>query len=239
MTNEQIVNEAFKIFNLSLDDLRKILEVDYQGPGPNFVVAEVALAITEPISKVYYPFVRVRGGGQVIATSLDAINAKEAAHNFFSDCFSNSRYGQISHTIWDCFRNGHVHLFQSKKVINVPVPSFNDSFLTGVHLSGTTPTEIVVNLSQQALERSEHLVFDTTMIRNQRRPFLRFCPLIYYLDLKEALENLRNRTDADNVVKQNFLAGYQLLVEAKRLDFSGQRIPQTEKNLILTELTRL
>jgi len=240
MTDAQTIDEAFKLFSLSLDDLRKILEADYGGPGPNFLVAESALAIAEPIAKTYYPYVIRRGGSQVIATSLDGINTKIATHNFFTDCFFSNRYGHLSHLIWDCFRNGHVHLFQPKKVINVPMPQYNDSFLTGVHLSGTKPSEIANNLAQEQLERSEHLRFDlTTNNKGQSRPFFRFSPLIYYLDLLAAVQRLRQMVDSNNAIKLTFLSGYQLLVNAKRLDYSTQRLPQTEKDLILSELQNL
>jgi hypothetical protein len=239
MTETQIIEEAFRIFSLSLDDIRKILEVDYGGPAPNFLLAESALAITEPISKAYYPLVHQRGGVLAPAQALDDVSAKEAAHNFFTDCFSNDRYSQLSNLIWDCFRNGHVHLFQPKKVINVPLPNFDNSFLTGVHYSSTKPSEIITNQAQQQLERGEHLRFDTTLIRGHRRPFLRFSPLIYYLDLVEAVQTLRGIVDTDAIIRQRFLSGYQLLINAKRLDFGGTRIPQTEKDLIINELTGL
>ena len=157
MTEVQTIEEAFRIFFLSLDDLRKLLEADYGGAGPNFLLAETALAITEPISKVYYPLVRGRGEVLIPAQSLDNVNAKDSAHIFFNDCFSNRRYSQLSNLIWDCFRNGHVHLFQSKKIVNVPLPNIDNSFLTGVHLSGTKPSEIISNPAQEQLERNEHL----------------------------------------------------------------------------------
>ncbi len=237
MTDTQTIDEAFRLFLLSLDDLRKILEADYNGPGPNFLVAEAALAVTEPIAKTYFPFV-IRNGVQTPPNTLDNINAKEAATHFFEDCFSNIRYGQVAYLIWDCFRNGHVHLFQPKKVINVPLPQYNNSFLAGIHLSGTKPSEITNNISQEQLERSEHLRFDLTTINRHQRPFFRFSPLIYYLDLVEAVQSFRNMVDNDSIVKQNFLRGYQLLVDAKRMDFNN-RLRQTERDLILTEIQNL
>ncbi|KKR31224.1 MAG: hypothetical protein UT63_C0078G0004 [Candidatus Gottesmanbacteria bacterium GW2011_GWC2_39_8] len=238
MTETQTIDEAFRIFSLSLDDLRKILEAEYHGPGPNFLAGEVVMAVTEPIAKTYHPFVVGRGGVQNPATTLGEIDAKEAATHFFENCFSNTRYGQLAYLIWDCFRNGHVHLFQPKKIINVSLPQYNNSFLAGVHWSSTKPSEITNDSNQEQQERSEHLQFALTTIGRRSRPFFRFSPLFYYLDLVEAVQTFRNMIDSDNVLKQNFLGGYQLLVDAKRMDFNS-RLRAAEQNLILSEIQNI
>jgi len=63
-------------------------------------------------------------------------------------------------------------------------------------------------------------------------------PLIYYLDLRDAVQTFRNMIDSNHATRQSFLDGYQLLVNAKRMDFNN-RLRATEQNLILTEIQNL
>lgn len=237
MTDSERLKLVFSKFALSIEDLRKILDADYAGPGPNFIAAEVAMAITEPIAKCYFPFKKVNETWAIVS-KLDDINAKDAALKFFTDCFSNLRYSDLAYLVWDCFRNGHVHLFEPKMVTDIPAKEPFNSILAGVHWSGTKSTEISKDTSQEQIERSEHLKFSTTQINGKTVAYFRFCPLIYYFDLVQAVENFRKKVDEDPDLRKRFLISCQLLGEAKRMDFTN-RLRRDEQTIILTELASL
>ncbi len=238
---DENIKTVFNWINLSLDDLKKLINGNYpSGSSPNFPIAQVSLSITEPVAKLSHPFRQRRGRVLEVPDTFDRVDPKMAAQHFFERYFINTRYSELAWFIWDCFRNGHVHLYSPKKVINVPITEIDNSFLAGVHISGSTTERLENDPSQMSLERSEHLQFD--LKHNSKgipRPIFRFSPAIYYFDLKEAMENYARDLDIDAETQRRFQLGYPLYEEVQRLAFDGGKIRDSERAILENEIRGL
>jgi len=235
------IKTVFHWINLSLDDLKKLINGNYpSGSSPNFPIAQISLSITEPVAKLSHPFRQGQRGVLEVPDVFDRVNAKMAVQYFFERYFTNKRYFELAWFIWDCFRNGHIHLFSPKKVVNVPITEIDNSFLSGVHISGSTIEKLENNSDQMSLERSEHLKFN--LKHNKKgipRPIFRFSPAIYYFDLKEATENYAKDLNADEETQRRFQLSYPLYKEAQRLDFTSGRVKDSERAILESELKDL
>lgn len=232
------IKTVFHWIDLSLDDLKKLINANYpSGSSPNFPIAQISLSITEPVAKLSHPFRLGRGGALEVPSIFDRVNAKLASQYFFEKYFTNTRYSELAWFIWDCFRNGHVHLFSPKKIINVPMVEIDNSFLTGVHISGSTIEKLENDPSQMNLERSEHLQFSLKYNNSGvPRPIFRFSPVIYYFDLKEAVENYARDLRIDTEAQRRFQLGYPLYEAAQRLAFDSRKIRDSERSILTDEI---
>lgn len=241
---DQQIKNTFHWINLSLDDFKKLLDADYLGRhGPNFSIAMVALAITEPIAKLYYPHINKQQEIRVYkrkgnrADIFDKIDAKLAAGKFFKKYFKNKRYGQLSDFIWDVFRNSHVHLFQCKKVVKVPLGEINNSFLTGIFFSSGLKTNSSIRQRQDIDERI-HLKFELSYKNGIPRPIFVFVPYIYYFDLKEAVKKFKKdlENQAKELLRRRFSKASVLLGGAKRLDFTSGRLNNITRKILIRDI---
>lgn len=246
------IKEAFKFINLSIIDFAKILNsIDRTGSGANFLAAMCGLAITEPIAKLYAPFIYERGGRKRIirsrtyradkADKFKSIDTKLAVKSFYGHCFKDGRYKKLSFFIWDCFRNGHVHLFQPKKVIEFPDTRIDKSFLAGVSWPrGKTLDDLLKDPSLVSKGRLEHLRFQFCG-RSKKGSIPRFAfifsPHIYYFDLIEAIKEFKRQLKTNISLQKRFAKGYKLMVAEKRLDFTNRdKIPEDCSSFLVDEL---
>jgi len=246
------IEEAFHQIALSLEDFKKILNsIDHKGRGANFLVALCGLAITEPIAKLYYPYVfdKSRGKRRIVRfrkieisgntynpDHFGKIPAKQSVYKFYKDCFNNKTYSDLSSFIWGAFRNGHVHLFFPKKIIDFPLSTIDNSFLTGVHWPCKLD-RLDKDIKLRLKVRKEHLKF--YLYHNKKgiiRPVFRFIPHIYYYDLEKAIAKFRRKLKHNKNLRMKFHKGYQLLVKDKRLSFPS--IHERDKKIIIKEISK-
>ncbi len=234
---EENIKTVFHWTDLALDDYQKLINAEYpQGNSPNFVIARAGLIATESLAKFAHPY---KNGA--IPNRFDKIEAKPAIQYFYQQFFTNPRYAQIAYFLWDAYRNPLAHIGTLRKIVNVPIEEIKNSFLAGVHISGSTIEQLEVDQPQRKLEEKEHLGFYlNTNNRGIVRPIFRFSPVIYYFDLKEAVTNFKNKLSTDNTLRTRFSKAYPLFEESVRLDFqNADRIPPSETNLLIEEITDL
>lgn len=249
------VEKALGKFKSGVADLGKILNSRApDGSGPNFAAAGVALAITEPIAKICYPYVSYnhqrleRSAYKKRRTDLRDPNGRTARQDFLKDIradkavaklwkhhFSNKRYSQFSGLIWDCFRNGITHLQLSQKVTNTPHAQYDNSFLTGVTWIGQL--EDLELPDGIAAAKTEHLNFKLEVVKKKERPVFMFSPHVYYFDLKEAVLNLEKDVKTNMALQRRVITGWEIFCRSYKLDFNSYRLPL--RNKIDTEIKGL
>jgi len=239
------VNQALAKFKSGVADLEKVLNA--QGPdgsGPNFAAAGVALAITEPIAKICYPYVyyqdrtatprveAVRPGYRVKKTdlrdgryravrqdTLRDIRADRAVEKLWQHHFANKRYGQFNGLVWGCFRNGITHLQLPQKVVNTPHTNHHNSFLTGVTWIGRLAD---LNLpSDMAAAKAEHLNFKIEKVRGKNRPAFMFSPHVYYFDLKKAVADIEKQAETNAALQARIVTGWEIYARSYKTDFTA------------------
>lgn len=231
------INSFFHWADLAIDDFKKLIDASYlNGNAPNFVIARVALVATEPLAKMSFPY----NNQGSIPNRFDYISAKPAVLHFYSNFFQQQRYEELAYFIWVIFRNALVHQNSVKKVLNVPIDEIDNSFLAGVHISGSTTGLLEVNTEQRRLEESEHLRF--YLQHNQKgipRPIFRFSPAIYYFDLLEAKERYREALNNSPEYQDRFRDAYPMFHESLRLNFTSEAIRDSERILLLNDIASL
>jgi len=236
------VNQALAKFKSGVADLEKIL--NSQGPdgsGPNFAAAGIALAITEPIAKICYPYVYyqdrtatpavevARLGYKTRATNLRDergrptrqdvmrdIRADRAVEKLWRNHFTNKKYAQFSNLVWDCFRNGITHLQLPQKVVNTPHAQHDNSFLSGVTWVGRL--ENLKLPTDMEAAKAEHLNFK--LMGSKNRPALIFSPHVYYFDLKEAVANIEQQVETNSALRARIVTGWEIFGRSYKTKFS-------------------
>lgn len=237
------VNQALAKFKSGVADLEKILNSrGPDGSGPNFAAAGVALAITEPIAKICYPYIYyqdrtvtppaevARLGYKTRATNLRDergrparqdvmrdVRADRAVEKLWENHFTNKKYGQFSNLVWDCFRNGITHLQLPQKVVNTPHAQHDNSFLSGVTWIGRLE-DLKLPYDMGAAE-AEHLNFK--LVGSKDRPALMFSPHVYYFDLKEAIYNIEKEVKTNKALRDRIVGGWEVYCRSYKTDFGG------------------
>lgn len=206
---QKIINELTKYIDLSVDDLRKVLMVQYpDGISPNFIGAMICMAITEPIAKITFWDLMVPAKKKKIK-KLDAIDAKLAFKKFSRKYMQNKLYYKLAQFIWDTFRNGHIHLYTPKKIINVK--------------------KKLETTSGISWDRDN--VYDLHLQWHLKDGVWIFCfsPHQYYLDLVEALKQFKKDLNKTRGLKKI----YEFIEEARIIDISkSKKITLQERKFI-------
>ncbi|MDZ7785762.1 MAG: hypothetical protein U5L95_01395 [Candidatus Saccharibacteria bacterium] len=236
--------QALGKFKSGVADLEKALNSQgLDGSGPNFAVAGIALAITEPIAKICYPYIYyqdrtitppaevVRLGYRTRTTNLRNergrpirqdvmrdIRADRAVEKLWRNHFANKKYAQYGNLVWDCFRNGITHLQLPQKIVNTPHVQHDNSFLTGVTWIGRLAD---LNLpTDMAAAKNEHLNFKIEKVRGKDRPAFIFSPHVYYFDLKKALADIEKQTATNAALQARIVTGWEIFCRSYKTDFS-------------------
>ena len=242
---KNLMNETFHYFNIALNDFKKLLNAtDSKGNAANFAQATIAFIITEPMAKVYAPFLekkKNKSGRYKLATLNDEfrdISTYYSLKLFFKECFSNKRYFDLYDFLWKIYRNGLVHTYSPRKILQIPNRFIDNSALTGVHYSGSlADLEIDYTLKQKS--EAEHLKFYIHGYgkNDVPRPVFRFIPSVYYKDLFRSYIEFQDKVLKTKNIRKRFLVGASLLGKEKRIKYSDFR--RESRVLIRNELKKL
>ena len=234
-----------------LEDLRRTLEVTChfsgdRNSGSNFLGNMVILTGLELLAKLNAPFRNPIGKKKKAPKKplrFRDIDATKAAKRFIKRYFNpiDPRYGRFAEMVWIMFRNGHVHTFLPKIVMNIP--SHASTIFSAVDWAYDDPASrvgiTIANLEREIANNGRTQVIERLAVKHlslfrdvKGSIVFSMCPQIFLIDFKQAIEKFKHDLRTVPYKESLFLRGYNAFRRELEIEFQDIRDRSLKSSLV-------